>query len=104
MWEDDGTTPVVTGLATDTREVLVTSFHDAAPDHRYHMAGDSIWPFLSAVVVGGMFVGLVFHPAAFLAGMAGLFLTMRGWFWPSKEPEPIHHPHNRPAVPGGGAE
>ena len=55
IWEDpDGTRPSSTGLATDTREVLVTTMHDAVPDHRYHMAGDSIWPFLAALVVGGV--------------------------------------------------
>ena len=71
--------------------------HDAAPDHRYHLAGDSIWPFLTAVVVGGMFVGLVFHPSALPIGLACLLFTILGWFWPSKEPEPIHHPRTRPA-------
>ena len=98
LWEDpDGTTPVVTGLATDTREVLVTTMHDAVPDHRDHMAGDSIWPFLTALIIGATFVGLVFHPLAFPLGMAGLTITLLGWFWPSKEPEPIHHPQTRPS-------
>jgi cytochrome c oxidase subunit 1 len=98
LWEDpDGTTPVVTGLATETREVLVTTMHDAVPDHRDHLAGDSIWPFLTAAVVGGMFVGLIFHPAALPVGLACLTFTILGWFWPSKEPQPIHHPQTRPA-------
>jgi len=104
VWEDDGTTPVVTGLATDTREVLVTTLHDAAPDHRYHMAGDSVWPFLAALATAGIFVGLIFHPAAFPIGSVATGLAIIGWFWPSKEPEPIHHEHERPAVPDGGGE
>jgi cytochrome c oxidase subunit I+III len=104
VWEDDGTTPVVTGLATDTREVLVVSFHDAVPDHRYHMAGDSIWPFLTAVATAGMFTGLIFHPAAFSIGAAAIGACILGWFWPTHEPEPIHHPQSRPSVPGGGPE
>jgi cytochrome c oxidase subunit 1 len=102
LWEDPANSPVVTGLATDTREVLVTTPHDAEPHHRNHLAGDSVWPFLTAVVTGATFVGLVFTAWAFPAGMAGLLVTLLGWFWPSKEPEPIHHPQTRPAVAGEG--
>jgi cytochrome c oxidase subunit 1 len=102
LWEDPASTPVVTGLATDTREVLVTTPHDAEPHHRHHMPDDSIWPFLAALVVGATFVGLVFTPWAFVAGFVGLLVTLMGWFWPSHEPEGIHHPHTRPAVAGEG--
>ena len=38
IWEDPATTPVVTGLATDTREVLVTTPHDAQPHFREFLA------------------------------------------------------------------
>jgi cytochrome c oxidase subunit I+III len=102
IWENSRSAPVVKGLATDTREVLVTTPHDARPHHRYHMAEDSIWPVLAAVVTGLGFVGLVFSAWAFPIGLAGLFVTLVGWFWPSKEPEPIHHPQSRPAVAGEG--
>lgn len=102
IWEDPANTPVVTGLATGTREVLVTTPHDAEPHHRNHLADDSIWPVLAALVTAAAFVGLVFTAWAFPAGIAGLFVTLLGWFWPSKEPEPIHHPHTRPAVAGEG--
>jgi cytochrome c oxidase subunit I+III len=81
LWEDPATTPVVTGLALDTREVLVTTPHDAEAHHRNHIAGDSVWPFLAAVVTGATFVGLVFTAWAFPLGMAGLFVTLLGWFW-----------------------
>jgi cytochrome c oxidase subunit 1 len=99
VWEDPLDTPVVAGLATDQREVLVTSFHDAIPDHRYHMAHDSVWPLLTAAVTAGMMTALIFHPAALPVGMVGLTVTILGWFWPSHEPEPIHHPQSRPATP-----
>ncbi|MDY3558857.1 cbb3-type cytochrome c oxidase subunit I, partial [Gemmata sp. JC673] len=100
LWEGAENTPVVTGLATDTREVLVTTPHDAEPHHRNHLPNDSAWPFLAAVVTGGSFVGLVFTAWAFPAGMAVLLVALLGWFWPTKEPDPIHHPHTRPAVAG----
>jgi cytochrome c oxidase subunit I len=99
VWEDTGDTPAITGLATETREVLVTTMHDAVPDHRYHMAHDSIWPFLTATVVAAMMSSLVFHPAAIPAGLIGLTITILGWFWPNHEPEPIHHPHSLPGTP-----
>lgn len=102
IWEDPANTPVVTGLATDTRAVLMTTLHDAEPYHRNHVAGDSAWPFLAAVVTASAFVGLVFTAWAFPVGLAGLFVTLVGWFWPSKEPEPLHYPQTRPSIAGGG--
>lgn len=92
LWEEPGGTPIVTGLSHNHREVLVTTLHDAVPDHRYQLASDSIWPVLTALVVGASFAGLVFHPAAFPVGLAGLFVTLLGWFWPTHEPNPLHHP------------
>ena len=38
--------------------------HDATPDLRYHIAGDSIWPLAPAIAVGGTLIGLIFHPVA----------------------------------------
>ena len=72
--------------------------HDAVPDHRYHLAGDSIWPFLA----GGRGRRDVRRPrlppdrrCPIGAGVPAVHVL--GWFWPSKEPEPIHHPRTRPA-------
>ena len=48
VWEDPPETPVVTGLSVEHRELLVTSLHDAAPELRDHIAGDSLWPLILA--------------------------------------------------------
>lgn len=102
LWEDPPDTPVVDGLAEDQREVLVTTFHDAAPSHRYNMALDSPWPFLAALVLFATLVGLLFHPWALPIGTAAFTVAMLGWFWPTHEPKPIHHPRTDPPA-GGGA-
>ncbi|MFL5328518.1 MAG: cytochrome c oxidase subunit I [Gemmataceae bacterium] len=91
-WENTADTPVVTGLSLHAREVLVTTIHDAAPDHRYHMAGDTIWPFVAALATGGAFTGFVFHPIAAPIGPAVVLLLLAIWFWPGAETKPIHHP------------
>ena len=65
---------------------------------------ETIWPFLTAVATGAMFVGLVFTGWAFVYGSAAIGVCILGWFWPSKEPEPIHHPHELPAKAGRGPE
>ncbi len=82
LWEDSPDTPVITGLSTEVREVLVTTTQDALPDHRYELAADSIWPLLTALVVGGMLIGFVFYLIAFPVGLGLLFLALVGWFWP----------------------
>jgi cytochrome c oxidase subunit I+III len=91
-WEDGPDTPVVTGLSLHAREVLVTTTHDAVPDHRYHLPGDSIWPTVLAFVTAGMFVWCIFHPLGFVVGTTAILLVLAGWFWPSHEAKPIHHP------------
>ena len=52
--------PVVTGLRTDCREVLITDVVDATPNNRYEFPEPSIWPFLAAVATSAMFVGSIF--------------------------------------------
>ncbi len=82
MWAPAEARAVVTGMRDDRREVLVTSIMDAEPQHRLVLPGSSFWPFLTALLVGGGFVGTVFgfnwyYPTAVAAGV-GLI----GWFWP----------------------
>jgi cytochrome c oxidase subunit I+III len=92
LWEDPPDTPVITGLSTEAREVLITTTHDAAPDHRYHMAADSLWPLILALITAGSFIGFIFHPAAFPIGVTLVLVSLAFWFWPTKEPQPIYHP------------
>ena len=77
--------PVVTGLNREKRQVLVTTTLDAAPDHRYDLAGESIWPFLLALAVAeALLVGGIFHPMGAVVGAGLATLVLFGWFWTAK--------------------
>ena len=81
IWNQTPDAPIVTGLSVLRRETLATTIHDAAPNHRYEMQKDSIYPFLMALVTGGAFIGLIFTPWALVLGLGAAFVVMFGWFW-----------------------
>jgi hypothetical protein len=85
LWEQAVISPVITGIRTDIRQVLNTSILEAAPDHRYEMAGDSIYPLVLAIVVGGTFSAGIFTPWAFPVGALLTFLAFIPWFWSGTE-------------------
>ena len=64
LWEHTADQPIVTGLRHNIREVLVTNVLDAEPDHRTRLPGPSIWPFITALAVSGLFIGSFFTPWA----------------------------------------
>jgi cytochrome c oxidase subunit I+III len=86
LWENPEETPVITGLNTFTREVLTTTLLDAAPEHRFELGIDSIWPLALALVVGGCFTALVFHPVALPIGAGLAWIVLSFWFWRGNEP------------------
>jgi len=83
LWHEPERAPVVTGLATDKREVLITHVFDAAPDHRYIYPSPSPWPFVAALVTGAMLIGGLFTPWSFAIGLTVLAIFLTVWFWPS---------------------
>jgi len=100
VWENAPDAPVVTGLSTDKRQVLVTTTLDAAPDHRYDLAGESIWPFLLAVAVAGAFlIGGIFHPVAVPVCAVIIMAVLFVWFWTSQKLK--DRPTLLSPVPGG---
>ena len=78
---------MVTGLATDHRDVLVTHVLDAEPDHRQRFPDPSLWPLLTAIATTVLFIGSIYTPWAIVWGAVPLFITMTGWFWPKKPDE-----------------
>ncbi len=82
LWERSTPPPVVTGLRTDVREVLVTTLLEADPDHRHRHPESSLWPFLAAAATGLLFISLVFTFWAVAFGSALVFLALFGWAWP----------------------
>ena len=81
LW-DDAETPLVIGVRSDRREVLVTHLLDASPDHRYHSPDPSVWPFLAAVATTVMFIGSIFTPWAVVWGSIPMAIAIVAWFWP----------------------
>ena len=87
LWDRSEGAPVVTGIRSDVREVLVTDVMDAGPAHKDQFPAPSAWPFLTAAVTSAMLVGLVFTPWALVVASPALFVTLVGWFWPKKQDE-----------------
>jgi cytochrome c oxidase subunit I+III len=83
LWRPAPDAPVVTGLRTDMREILVTTLMDAEPDSRMRLPEPSIWPLLAAMATGVTFITLIFTPWGFPIGAVLLTVTLVGWAWPS---------------------
>jgi len=84
LWDERGTLPVMSGLATDQREVLVTSVARASPQYRQNSVGPSIWPLISGIAVSALFVASIFTPWALVWGAPPIGLALALWFWPTR--------------------
>jgi cytochrome c oxidase subunit 1 len=82
LWARTPDEPVVTGLRSDRRELLVTSVLEADPDHRTVLPENSVWPFAAAVVTAAVFIGSIFTPWAVVWGAVPVLVVFTGWFWP----------------------
>jgi cytochrome c oxidase subunit I+III len=85
LWERPGDLPVVTGLRTDVRDILVTTMLDAEPDSLHRHPRPTIWPLLTAVATTILFVTLIFTPWGAVIGTPLLLLALLGWGWPRGE-------------------
>ncbi len=88
LWQPDPNQPVVVGLASNKREVLVTHLMDAEPDHTPEEPGPTIWPFLAAIAVSVLFVWSIFTPWGVVYGSIPVFITLVGWVWPRSGAKP----------------
>jgi cytochrome c oxidase subunit I+III len=79
-----GSPAIVSGLAADAREQLVTSVIDALPDHRSLFPTPSPWPFLAAVATTILFIGSIFTPWAVVWGSVIVGIPVVAWFWPKR--------------------
>ena len=86
LWREPESKPVVVGLSREKREVLNTTIIDAVPEHRYELAGDSIWPLALAIVVGLTMTFVIFTPWAIPGGMFFSLIVLYAWFWRGNEP------------------
>jgi cytochrome c oxidase subunit 1 len=86
LWTQTPMQPVVTGMRTDVREVLVTTAVDAAPDHRHYLDGPAISPLLLALATGVTFIAGIFTPWGVLVGAGLAAVALAIWFWPVGPP------------------
>jgi cytochrome c oxidase subunit I len=87
LWAERDSLPVVAGVAVNYREVIVSTVTEARPDLRETSPQPSIWPLLSALAVGGTFLGSIFTPWAVVWGAIPVGLSLICWFWPKGTPE-----------------
>jgi cytochrome c oxidase subunit 1 len=80
LWDADR--PVMPGLRTDKRELLVTTAIDAIPDLRDPSPPPNGWPFVAAIATTIAFVGSIFTPWAVVWGAALMAGPLILWFWP----------------------
>jgi hypothetical protein len=84
LWDRSAGRPIVKGLSSTKREVLVSTVLDGEPDNRYEYPGPTIWPFLTAVVTSAFFVASIFTAWAVPVFALPLAVTLTGWFWPKR--------------------
>jgi cytochrome c oxidase subunit 1 len=92
LWDSPAELPVVTGLRVDQKEMLLTTVVAAAPDVREPVPEPSLWPFISAVAVGVLFISSIFSPWAIVFGAIPSAIALTAWFWPkdmNRLPEPV---------------
>ncbi|MFT3916434.1 MAG: cytochrome c oxidase subunit I [Anaeromyxobacteraceae bacterium] len=81
-WTTPPDQPVVAGLRSDWREVLVTTLLDAEPDHRVEQPGPAWAPLVAALATAFTFIYGIFSPWAAVWGGAAVLLSLLVWFWP----------------------
>jgi cytochrome c oxidase subunit I+III len=92
LWTQPPDQPVVVGLRSDVRQVLVTKALDAEPDHKSEFPEPTIWPLLAALATTALFIGTIFTPWAVVWGSIPVAVTLIGWFWPKRRQAEEHPP------------
>ncbi len=87
LWNKREELPVLRGLHVDERELVLTTVLDAKADVREHSMGSTIWPLVTAIAVGAMFLGTIFSPWALVVGSIPIGIAAIGWFWPKSSEE-----------------
>jgi cytochrome c oxidase subunit 1 len=60
---------------------------DATPDLREPSVPPTIWPLISAIAVGTMFITSIFTPWAVIVGAVPIAIALTAWFWPKTRAE-----------------
>ncbi|HEV2765840.1 MAG TPA: cytochrome c oxidase subunit I, partial [Pyrinomonadaceae bacterium] len=68
LWTQPEDQPVVVGVRSDVRQVLVTKMLDAEPDYKDEFPEPTVWPLLAALATTALFIGTIFTPWAVVWG------------------------------------
>jgi cytochrome c oxidase subunit 1 len=92
LWEaaDPAMPSHVTGLAVESRELLLTTAIDATPDIREASPTPTPWPFVAAVALTVMFLWSIFSPWGVVWGAIPVTIALIGWFWPNHDETAKH--------------
>ncbi len=85
IWDAEPDPPVVVGMATGHREVLITKTLDAEVDHREEIPGHSLGPFYLAIAATIALWGAIFFAWWFTIGLCLSGIVLIFWFWPARE-------------------
>ncbi|HEX8891540.1 MAG TPA: cytochrome c oxidase subunit I [Pyrinomonadaceae bacterium] len=92
LWVRTEDAPVVEGLRTDCREILVTKTLDAEPDHKLTLPHSAPWPLMMGLAATATFISSCFTPWALPGGMVLAAIALIGWGWPKKKDEVCEPP------------
>jgi heme/copper-type cytochrome/quinol oxidase subunit 1 len=84
LWSHRDDLPVMEGLASGHREVLVTTAVEAEPDNLQSSPDRSIWPLLAAIATTIVLLGSIFSEWSLVWGAVPLIIAFSGWFWPTR--------------------
>jgi cytochrome c oxidase subunit 1 len=90
LWEPNGLPTGVSGLATDSRELLMTTLLDARPETRESFPVPTPWPFVAALATTVLFVGSIFTPWAVVWASIPVAIALTAWFWPRQGETAAH--------------
>ncbi len=73
------------GATPHRRETMVTRLLDGKLEHRVIVASPSYWPFLAALSVAVIFLGILVSLWFAPVGVLLAYITLTGWLWPRAE-------------------
>ena len=101
LWEDrlqegSGRSMLDRGFVLDDgKETLATTVIDAEPDVILKMPDDSPWPFITTIVMCGLFTGMLLQAIWLAAGSGALvLLCLLFWLWPKRKLVQIARPQH----------
>jgi cytochrome c oxidase subunit 1 len=88
LWGHRDSLPVMTGLRTDERELLLTTVMEGRPDIREPSPEPTVWPLMASLALTATFVASMFTPWALVVGGVPVGAALIAWFWPQSRPTP----------------